>query len=564
MATQNSINNTGQSLSTTTTIIAGTGATVTSGNLIITAGNLTLPTTSSTVGLITIGGTRYLHASGATSVFLGPNAGNFTTTASNNIGIGNQALDAVTTGVGENIGIGTNAGGAITSGTYNIGIGTSSCGGFATRIGNIGIGYLALSGSVATDYNIGIGYQALKVLNGAGDQCVAIGYNCLTACTTGIGCTGLGYQAGLNSTTSSYSTLVGSSTGQFTTGTGSTFVGYQAGYGTGTGLNYQTGIGFKSLYAATTGASGNTALGANSLIGVATGTFNVGIGTLSTTTGGGSALTTNDSGNIAIGHVGVAGSNNFTWIGTSQTSCYIAGIYNQTVGATAGVAIVDSTNKLGSLSAAAGQVLVSGTAPSFTASPTVTTMKATTFDTNVAAAALNLVGTTLSAVGSDTDINVNITPKGVGTIVSTAVYAKAVGGTNRAMLVDDSGLIGNATSSRKFKENIRDMGDDSSPLMSLRPVTFNYKSDENKRTKFGLIAEEVAEVMPGLVSYDENGEPYTVSYHEMPSLLLNELQKRNKMIQELYKRIDLLEHTYVHRGHNRLPCSCGGHNHGNV
>jgi hypothetical protein len=65
--------------------------------------------------------------------------------------------------------------------------------------------------------------------------------------------------------------------------------------------------------------------------------------------------------------------------------------------------------------------------------------------------------------------------------------------------VDSNGQLGTLTSSRRFKEQIRDMGDSSNALMKLRPVTFLYKPeyDNGQRTlQYGLIAEEVAEVYP--------------------------------------------------------------------
>ena len=48
---------------------------------------------------------------------------------------------------------------------------------------------------------------------------------------------------------------------------------------------------------------------------------------------------------------------------------------------------------------------------------TGTTINATTFDTNVAAAAVTLAGTTLAADGTNADIDINITPKGTGSVV---------------------------------------------------------------------------------------------------------------------------------------------------
>jgi hypothetical protein len=36
----------------------------------------------------------------------------------------------------------------------------------------------------------------------------------------------------------------------------------------------------------------------------------------------------------------------------------------------------------------------------------------------------------------------------------------------------------------------------SESIMALRPVTFHYKTDKTNTTQFGLIAEEVAQVIP--------------------------------------------------------------------
>ena len=73
------------------------------------------------------------------------------------------------------------------------------------------------------------------------------------------------------------------------------------------------------------------------------------------------------------------------------------------------------------------------------------------------------------------------------------------------------------------------MGDSTSALMKLRPVTFLYKPEYDKgpRTlQYGLIAEEVAEVYPDLVAYEEDGKPYTVKYQYLTTMLLNEMQKQ--------------------------------------
>jgi len=97
------------------------------------------------------------------------------------------------------------------------------------------------------------------------------------------------------------------------------------------------------------------------------------------------------------------------------------------------------------------------------------------------------------------------------------------------VLVDSKGQLGTASSSRRYKESIEDMGSVSDRLLALRPVTFRYKqasSSGEKPIQFGLIAEEVAEVLPELVVYDEQGRPEAVKYYLLSTLLLNELQKQ--------------------------------------
>lgn len=107
--------------------------------------------------------------------------------------------------------------------------------------------------------------------------------------------------------------------------------------------------------------------------------------------------------------------------------------------------------------------------------------------------------------------------------------------TGTAVLVATGGQLGIAVSSAKYKDNIQDMGDSSSRALNLRPVTFSYKGGND--TRFGLIAEEVAQVLPEIVVHDKAGDPQTVMYHELPSILLNELQKALKRIEILESKL---------------------------
>ena len=97
-----------------------------------------------------------------------------------------------------------------------------------------------------------------------------------------------------------------------------------------------------------------------------------------------------------------------------------------------------------------------------------------------------------------------------------------------------------AASSRRFKEDVHDVGDRSDGVMKLRPVAFKYKPDVDPSgmTQYGLIAEEVAKVYPELVGSDEEGRPRTVRYELVNALLLNHVQKQNRKLETQEKTID--------------------------
>ena len=97
------------------------------------------------------------------------------------------------------------------------------------------------------------------------------------------------------------------------------------------------------------------------------------------------------------------------------------------------------------------------------------------------------------------------------------------------VMIDSNGQLGTVSSSIRYKEDVNDMGNLTSRLFGLRPVTFRYKT-QPAGVHFGLIAEEVDQVMPELVVRGKDGQIETVAYHELPPMLLNEMQKQQKMI----------------------------------
>ena len=80
----------------------------------------------------------------------------------------------------------------------------------------------------------------------------------------------------------------------------------------------------------------------------------------------------------------------------------------------------------------------------------------------------------------------------------------------------------------------------SEAILSLKPVTFHYKSDSTGTPQFGLIAEEVAQVNPDLVVRDADGEIYTVRYDAVNAMLLNEFLKEHRKVEQMEKQIEKL------------------------
>lgn len=111
--------------------------------------------------------------------------------------------------------------------------------------------------------------------------------------------------------------------------------------------------------------------------------------------------------------------------------------------------------------------------------------------------------------------------RGITTAVNDAV----------AVLVDSANQLGTVSSSLRYKTNIQDLGSQSEVIYSLKPKSFEFRQHPGSPA-WGLIAEEVDEVFPQLCVY-KDGQPETVKYHDLVPLLLNEVQKLRKELDEL-------------------------------
>ncbi len=105
-------------------------------------------------------------------------------------------------------------------------------------------------------------------------------------------------------------------------------------------------------------------------------------------------------------------------------------------------------------------------------------------------------------------------------------------------------LNAGSLSDRRFKENIQDFKDWSSPLMALRPVTFTWSSNTPFAMKtcvddIGFIAQEVATAFPNAHDSRPLGNQMVeiVRYERLVPLLVAALQDHQRRIEDLEKRL---------------------------
>ena len=108
------------------------------------------------------------------------------------------------------------------------------------------------------------------------------------------------------------------------------------------------------------------------------------------------------------------------------------------------------------------------------------------------------------------------------------IHGVTTGGAAIPALIDANGQLGTTSSSRRVKRDIQPLGA-TDRLMSLRPVSFRYREGPPE-LHYGLLAEQVARVLPELAVYGEDGLPETVQYQELPVLLLAKIQSQQRQI----------------------------------
>jgi len=101
-------------------------------------------------------------------------------------------------------------------------------------------------------------------------------------------------------------------------------------------------------------------------------------------------------------------------------------------------------------------------------------------------------------------------------------------------------LFRTTAGARKYKANIKDLELDSSGIYDFRPISFTSKcKDDDKNKRFvGLNADEVEQIYPSIIEYDDKNEPETINYRAIQILMLAALQKQKKEIDALKAKLN--------------------------
>lgn len=95
-----------------------------------------------------------------------------------------------------------------------------------------------------------------------------------------------------------------------------------------------------------------------------------------------------------------------------------------------------------------------------------------------------------------------------------------------------------STSSQRFKTAIQDLWDPINTVLRLRGVKFQWK--ESGDFDYGLIAEEVACVLPEIVDYDEDGNPAGIKYNSLIAYLVEALKAQQEQIDAIKAHIGMI------------------------
>ena len=93
------------------------------------------------------------------------------------------------------------------------------------------------------------------------------------------------------------------------------------------------------------------------------------------------------------------------------------------------------------------------------------------------------------------------------------------------------------TSMRELKTNIEPIENILPSVLQMQGVSFDWKNQETK-SHYGFIAEDVDKILPNLVSHDEKGKALGIQYSKMTAVLLEAIKEQQIQIDELKSKLN--------------------------
>lgn len=121
------------------------------------------------------------------------------------------------------------------------------------------------------------------------------------------------------------------------------------------------------------------------------------------------------------------------------------------------------------------------------------------------------------------------------------------GGTNGSLPITATAF--NVASSKLYKKNISELKYGLADILKIKPVKYQYNFDKTGLYTIGFIAEEVSEVIPEVVSHEneahqivsrEEGKPVSMDYSKMSAVLVNAVKEQHAKVQELKNKNEAL------------------------
>lgn len=125
-----------------------------------------------------------------------------------------------------------------------------------------------------------------------------------------------------------------------------------------------------------------------------------------------------------------------------------------------------------------------------------------------------------------------------GNVFGAGLYVSSLGtdGTVAICLNTSSERLSTCSSSLRYKTNVANFSAGLDLIKQLRPINFDWKKDGNHDV--GFAAEEVAEIDPRFVVYNQNGQVEGVKYDRLSVAFVNAFKEQQRQIEAQQKQID--------------------------